>query len=168
MAVHHRLTVIVIAVYRSNGPAARLVQIAQISFQHRQMVQCKGLHSIQLYPVCNSSVFCFLRKVKHTVDLLLCGPSAVKGSVIRFGDKLLRAKGFAIDSAAVRNALLCIDGINDILRHIHVRVEAPAGLKLSRICQNKVTGSKFGNVFVHVKAAGKGDRQGQQNHRQSQ
>ena len=46
--------------------------------------------------------------------------------------------------------------------------DLPAGLELSCIGQDKVTGGEVGHIFVHIKAARKGYGKGEQHHCQRQ
>ena len=131
------------------------------------MVQCKGIHAVELHPVRQQA----LRRAVHVADglvqLLRGIPLAPNGAVILLGDKFHRRAGLAIDAAAVCNATLGIHGVDDLLRHRHLIVKrVPAGLELSCVRQDEVTGSEVGSVFVHVEAAYQCYRHGQQDHRQ--
>ena len=59
------------------------------------------------------------------------------------------------DEAAIRDAALGVDVINDGLGHGLFRTEQGAGLEFSSIGHNEIAGGEVGHILVHIKAAGK-------------
>ena len=64
---------------------------------------------------------------------------------------------------------LGVDLIYKSLRQGHFAVEGvAAGLKLARVRHDEIAGGKVGDIFIHIKAVGKGGGHIQQHHRQRQ
>ena len=169
MGAHLGPAVVVIAVHSGYIPPAGFTELGQVSLQHRQVVQGELLHAVELHPVGQQALLIAVLEVDHAVQLLGGVPAAPDGAVVLLGDELQRSGGLSVDQAAAGDAALGVDGGDHVLRHVHlVVIGVAAGLKLARVGHDEVAGSEVGDILVHVKALGEGDRHGEQHHRQGQ
>ena len=162
VGAHLGPAVVVIAVHSGYIPPAGFTELGQVSLQHRQVVQGELLHAVELHPVGQQALLIAVLEVDHAVQLLGGVPAAPDGAVVLLGDELQRSGGLSVDQAAAGDAALGVDGGDHVLRHVHlVVIGVAAGLKLARVGHDEVAGSEVGDILVHVKALGEGDRQGQ-------
>ena len=169
MGVHLRIAVIIITVHSGHIPPAVLIELGQVSLQYRQVVQCEIAHAGELDPVGQQALFVppgQADQIVHLllgIEVLLVLPEPVLGNVLQGIERL------AVDHAAVGNAALGIDLVNDGLGDAHIRVEdVPAGLELAGVRHDEVAGCEMRHVLVHVEAVGEVHRHCQQYHRQRQ
>lgn len=130
------------------------------------MVQGKIAHTGDLNPVGQQARLVLISQAYQVVHLLrgvevlLVLPEPV------FGDVLQHRRGLAVHHAAVGDAALGVDVINDGLGHGRFRTEQGAGLEFSSIGHNEIAGGEIGHILVHIKATGKVHRHSKQHHRQ--
>ena len=169
MGVQLRIAVIIIAVHGGHIPPAVLPELVQISLQHGQMVQGKVTHAVELGNIRQQAVLRAFHVAHHEVQSGLVVPTAPHRAVVLLRHELLDDGGPAVDHAAVGNAALGIDLVNDGLGDAHIRVEdVPAGLELAGVRHDEVAGCEMRHVLVHVEAVGEVHRHCQQYHRQRQ
>ena len=162
VGVHLRVAVVVVAVHGGHIPPAGFAELAEIPVQHRQVVQGKLLHAIELRPVGQQTVLIAVFGSHHQVQRLRVVPAAPDRAVVVLGDKLLHSGGLAVDQTAAGDAALGVDVINDRLGNPHIRVKNfSAGLELAGVRHNEVAGGEVGDVLIHVKAPGNGRGDGQ-------
>ena len=88
---------------------AVLIEFVQVSVYHSQMLQGKGLHTIELCVACQQSIFISIAELHHLVDVFLTCEIAGFLAKIGFIYKFLDTGNLTVYSPAVANCSTRLD-----------------------------------------------------------